>query len=543
METPAQNIEADFSGLDAVQQRVQGQTNLSEAEVQQIRSTATPGIRLAAVRNLHSAHEAKDADSVLALIETSKVLGMEENPYGDKIIKALSAFYEPKAERTEETAPEPAETTTSKPKGLTRRNLLKRAGKTALGVLALEAATAAGSILQSSEETQTLEPTPTIVPEPKKEQLTTFDEFIKPLVEETRLRRKSRAAADPEYYHRIDKELNEDRINFLLLVTGTHLRPGLDPILHSASQIVSFDLKTKSLSFISITGDMRNPKAERYLKSHNGNDDFLGLYGIRTELVSINSSLDVGSKYGGQDEGNKLLRESFEDASGLSMDFQGTGTDGAVKDLVDNVLVSRTFPSAEGGIDFEVPLYLPLFDVDIDGIVYPAQEFKPGKRHFDGKDLVQYVKGQDTDKEGGGTWREGGMPHQRLHTFLEALPGAVTSNLLLIPLVAGRFVSFLKRQLDEGKFTLDFDIGNALNFDVLKSIIGRSFGFDIKKGKSIFIAASEWGGDGARLMGKESPDPDLWWMEIPENGDPNAKDLVTGYWQSIRNIVKQQLMG
>src|SRR5438046_2684753 len=72
--------------------------------------------------------------------------------------------------------------------------------------------------------------TPTIasetLPKLKEGETTVLDELLKPLIEEARRRRAERAEADPNYYRRVDKELNEDRLNILLFMKGKFLRNG-----------------------------------------------------------------------------------------------------------------------------------------------------------------------------------------------------------------------------------------------------------------------------------------------------------------------------
>lgn len=117
VEVPSQNVESaqpDYAGLNAIQQEVQGQENLSRASLQKIRTEVTPGIKLAAIRRLRSTHEEGQSDVVLETIRLANILGLgEKDPQGAEILNTLSSLYPPSPQ-----VPNPS-----------RRKLLKNAVK------------------------------------------------------------------------------------------------------------------------------------------------------------------------------------------------------------------------------------------------------------------------------------------------------------------------------------------------------------------------------------------------------------------------------
>lgn len=407
-----------------------------------------------------------------------------------------------------------------------RRRFIKR-GAAVTGV-----ALGAGVLSQIGRATDTLGLT--------NERLTVLDELIKPLIEEAKKRRKARAESDPNFYHRVDKELNEDRINILLFLKGTFLRHGLESTIHGANQIISFNTKRKTIDLISITSDVRGPKAERYAENK----------GHPSKRLSINSAYDtVKQSNGDETEAFRLMGESFEEATGLSMDFQGVSTSGIVKDFIDKMF---------GSIEVDVPYDFFAYKVDIDGVEHPDHTFKQGKQSMDGVKVVQYISADDYER----IWKDR-LHHHRKHLIFGAIREAVKRNLsnpVSKVKFGANFMAFLKPQLDQGKLKLDFDIGPLLNFGALADpkLIGRALGFDeIKDDQSILIVDPVYGGEGVRMVAADAEHnpktredldrgryPDLEWMQVPDNSNPDADDLVTDYWGKLggpRDIIKRKL--
>lgn len=403
------------------------------------------------------------------------------------------------------------------------------------------AAAAAGGYI-AGKVTPGIDVTP-ILPEAMRNQPTIFDEFIKPLLEEMLKRRRERAAADSNYYHRVDRQLNEGRINILLYGSGTMLRPGLDPGRFAANQILSLNVKRRTVNLISITSETRAPNVERYYKQTTGENPY---------ILSINNSFEIG--------GFDLMRETFEQATGLSMDFQMVFSDATIKAFVDEVL--------GGKLDVDIPYDHYTYKIIIDGVEYPAQQFKTGRHSLDAASIVQYMKGESLRK-----WEKGRLPHHRKHLIFDTLINAAKGN-LINPILAPNFVTnfrdFLNRQREKEKdgVVLDFDLSTAFDFDIFKGrkdrLAGRGLGFhELRVDKKIAMMNADMGGVGVRYVSEDAKtnpisDRDFkagvypidvqdetgrkWsGVAVPYNGNPSADDLITDYWAEPRRVVKEAL--
>jgi hypothetical protein len=392
--------------------------------------------------------------------------------------------------------------------------------------------------------TKSIQHTPTS-PEKSVEQPTILDELLKPLVSEALRRRKEKAATDPDYLYRVDTELNGDplkdevlRVNFLLRSNGTMVRPEVDPITHSAHQIISLDLKTKKVSLISITGDTRGPRAERYLQSK----------GEAPILKSINDSYDAGLKYEGQAGAFNLLATTFEEMSGLAMDFQMVFDDSVIKEFIDQV---------SGNIKVDLPYEFDVYKIMVDGVEEPADVFPEGEQELNGIKALQYMKGEDIDSQ-----KTGRQFHQRKSLILEAVAKKIKESLFSVVNFGKSFPPFLDTQLKKEKVKLDFDIKQLINFDIFKDprILGRVPGFnELSIINSIFLMDPYYGGEGIRTVASDAEEnpasrkdldsgefPSYYaGLEVPINGNPYG-DLVKDFWgqlQGPRDLIKRRLLG
>ena len=233
----------------------------------------------------------------------------------------------------------------------------------------------------------------------------------------------------------------------------------------------------------------------------------------------------------------------------LSVDFQVLGKSGAVKYFIDQVF---------GGLEVQVPYDFNTYKVEIDGVEYPDYPFKVGPTKMDGARVVQYIAADDYERN----W-PGRLYHHRKHIVIDALRKAVKNNLssLLDKGVFGtKLLAFFKRQLDQRLLKLDFEIGKLLNFGVFADpkSLGKPLGLDeIKEGQSVLIVDPVYEGEGVQMVKKDAEKnpkskteldryPDLWWLQIPPNSNPDSRDLVKDYWGvkgGPREIIKRRLYG
>lgn len=356
-----------------------------------------------------------------------------------------------------------------------------------------------------------------------KPQESLFSEFLKPFITEAMKQRAEREKADPEFSKRVDKQL-KDRINFLLFSYGESFSLQSGQIVNiGTDQIISLNTKTNTIDLISITHDTRTPEAEQYLR---------GL-GKQTPPTKIDGPYLVG--------GFDLMRKTFENATGLSMDFQAVLQDTAILRLIDKVFE---------GITVDIPTTITTERIAIEGKIYGQEVFEKGKRQLNGRQALQFMKGEDA----AGYVPERGF-HQRKHTILAALKEAFQNN-LPNPVFWTRLVTYLKDEKGErGGIKIDFDETTLLPSPLSVGttfLRTRNVG-SVKIGQSIFIMDAGIGDGGVQWVTanahenpktKEEIDKGIYQdlaMEIPLNADPYSSDLVSNYWQSTRQIIKQRL--
>ena len=78
---------------------------------------------------------------------------------------------------------------------------------------------------------------------------------------EAERRRAELAKTDPDHSRRIDKALNDGRVNFLLFGYGeTHEPPATEKAIIGSQTIISYDTHTRKADIISLTHDIRAPE-------------------------------------------------------------------------------------------------------------------------------------------------------------------------------------------------------------------------------------------------------------------------------------------
>lgn len=367
----------------------------------------------------------------------------------------------------------------------------------------------------------------------QKELTNVFDEVLKPFIETAFRKRAERMTNDTEYAHRVDTELNKDRINFVLFGYGeTFEPPAADKVIVGSHTIVSYDIKTKTFNMVSLTRDLRAPEIERFLENQ----------GKKTKSIKIDQAYPIG--------GFDLQRKTLEDATGLSVDFQIAMQDNVIKKLTDYTL---------GELEVDIPYDFDALPFYLDSVQYQGGHFSKGKQKLTGLQIIQFTK-----SIAGGEYDANKERSVRKHIVI---------NALLSQIIAKQTdVSFL---LKLGKFVTELPADKTINADFdFVSLIGNSiFKYVKQKGLSLFspgasekltkpnagksIALVDAGaspeGGGLQwstastspkvqkdLKEKKIEDPST---EVPtgEFVDPYAQDLISGYWPEARQFVKNKL--
>jgi hypothetical protein len=138
------------------------------------------------------------------------------------------------------------------------------------------------------------------------------------LVEEDRAARK---AADPEYSKRINEQLTQNRVNFLVFGYGEEHGETYADFGGSIS-IVSYDLITGKKTSISLSRDIRTPELETIITRANGEKQSQGPVTLREAFKR---------------KGFEGMREIAEKATGLSVDYQIVMKDTVLQDYLTQI--------------------------------------------------------------------------------------------------------------------------------------------------------------------------------------------------------------
>lgn len=352
------------------------------------------------------------------------------------------------------------------------------------------------------------------------------------LTNEAFRKRAERRRYESDYDSKIDEELNKNRMNVLLYSYGeTHEPPAIEKDIIGSATILSLDLETKKLSAISFTHDIRAPEIERFRNNY-------------PMPIKIYRAFENG--------GFGLMRQVYENATGLAIDYQVSIDERIFKKLVDEVF---------GRIDVQVPRDFGVYPIYFDGIKYPGRHFSEGILAMDGLTTLQFIKSvpvADKDKE---------IEHNaRKHLVFRAILGALSQDKFKIAGV----LRFVLDKVNREEVVYDSDYINARQilennkWVILSSLtkIGN-FGDVPEDDRTIYVVDSAHGDGGVSwVKSQEHTNPavrremengyyerlrsgggDPYAFEIPNGGDPYADDLVAGYWQSVRTLVRSRLLG
>lgn len=401
------------------------------------------------------------------------------------------------------------------------------------------------TVAPTATPTPTLAPTtmPTVAPTPtlalvavkshQKPEDSLFDMLLKPFVNEAQRRRGERVKKDPEYARRVDKELNEGRVNFLLFGYGeTHEPPATEIAIIGSDTIVSYDTRTRQVDLISLTHDIRAPEIEQELR----------LRASRVPVQKIDQAYHVG--------GFKLMRKVLENATGLSMDFQVTFKDTVIQDMVDQVFE---------GVEVDVPAEFKVHPFYLNGKKYSQGYFPKGKQKLNGTQVIQFIK---TVPIAEGYYGRSLEHNARKHLVFQALREALNKHSTDRGFWL-RSSAFVTGELVTGAIVYDFDplslmVNNigSIGPDLGKYVVGRKGGgIGLPKiDKTKYIVDLAHGDGGVQWVNPDTQDPFMKRdiqngvyavfhdTEVPFNGDPYATDLATHYWGSVRSLVKRSLM-
>jgi LytR_cpsA_psr family len=380
----------------------------------------------------------------------------------------------------------------------------------------------------SSGEPPADRPVPTPLPAPvvSQVQVNFVADLMQPLIEEAHRRRAAREKEDPQgYARRIDKQLNQNRINFLVYGYGTTYEPPFPPGYKGSIAVYSLDLRTLQIASVTLNHDIRAPEVERYLLSQGRR-----VPPTRIDQVYLNGGFD-------------LLRTTVEDATSLSMDFQLAFQDSVVKNVVDEVF---------GGLVVDVPYVFEAAPIYFENNQYPALHYAQGRQKLNGLQALQFIKAINAQlgKTKYDPTKELAVRKQIItQSVLEAVKRE-TAN----PFFWAKMLSFLRRTLDKKDIAYDFDAADLLFKTISQYVAGGARGqkMPISVTRSVYVVDWKVGDGGVQwVTGSINPimQRDLKngvyvdiAMSVPiGKADPYASDLAAGYWTSVRQLVRQRL--
>jgi hypothetical protein len=355
-----------------------------------------------------------------------------------------------------------------------------------------------------------------------------FERILKPFLHESQRARTDRAEADPKYWKRVDRQLNASRLNFLLFGYGeTHEPPLTERAFIGSITIFSYDYRSQSIDLVSLTHDIRAPEIEHHLMAEGQQN---------VGPIKIDRAYHTG--------GFPLLRRTIEDATGLAIDYQIAFREEAIAGATDRVF---------GGIDVDVPLPFRVNAFYMDGVKHPPGAFAQGRQRMNGLQVIQFIKTVPVEQTYDARLEHNARKHLIFRSLMDSLRAQVGDVAFL-----GRAALFFTGELAGNSIDHDFDVKGLLVENLWRLITDRgdsSGGEHTVPGirRTIYIvdpASGDGGVQWVRANAHTNPitrrDMDAGKytelaMEVPYNGDPNAADLVTGYWPDVRQLISSRL--
>jgi hypothetical protein len=361
-----------------------------------------------------------------------------------------------------------------------------------------------------------------------------FDQFVQSLLDESARRRATWQAEDPQYAHRVDANLNAQRLNVALLGFGEeHEQTYADTGI--SVTILSLNLQTWDLMSISLSRDIRAPELE----------DQSAQQPPRWPVT-----LRTAYKAGGFEQ----VRTVLEDATGLAIDFQV---------LMKDVFVRNYLDAVNGPVELVVPQDFSTNTYRLDGVDHPADFIAAGRQTLSTDRAMTFVLGEVLDPQGRADERS-----FRKDLLLKTLSCQARQHFAAHDVgFALGLARFSVGELKSQDLTADFDIqlltgalGNlAQAFVTSGGQVDATFP-QLGSGRELVIHDEAFGDGGVRRVHSMAQSPEEHgirvnplvaeeiqlgslapYMLIPPSGNPYATDLVTDYWASVRDLIRAQL--
>jgi len=334
------------------------------------------------------------------------------------------------------------------------------------------------------------EPLPNPSQEPTEAPFTYFDKYVYPaLFEIAQKRRLEKASLDSDYWNRVDSELNEDRVNFVLLGLGS------EGLLTDSNHMMSLKKGENEIRSVTIHRDTEAPEVSRFKKDNNA--------------YRINQAHFIG--------GMPLVEQVLEDATGLAADYIVVLDMNVLPRAVEDVFGNRLEVCIPWEIDDVMMGYFP-----------------QGLQKLDGEEVLSVSRARYY----GSNENRNIVQQYVLRAIVRRAKAELSGNLISAADFIRRGYLFYDKETEAGNILTNFD--KALFLDIAKNLAsqlinggeeGKAQGFGLPYFSGRHHVRFESAGDSADRYRKK-----------PQGGDAAAADLVARYWFSARQEVKDFLL-
>jgi hypothetical protein len=242
------------------------------------------------------------------------------------------------------------------------------------------------------------------------------------------------------------------------------------------------------------------------------------------------------------------MRQTLEDATGLSMDYQVAIEEASFGALTDDVFQ---------GITVDVPMDFTVNPFYLDGKKYPEGSFTRGVHTLDGTRVLQFIKTVPIEQIYDKSLEHNARKHLIVKSMMDTFANRSDDMLFW-----WRALQFLNKETGSRSVAYDFDVKSLLINNV-NEILGTVH-MALATGESTASAMPEidrtvyivdpgsgdggvqWVLENAHVNPVTRKDVELGTYtdiatEVPYNGNPHADDLVTRYWADLRAVVAARL--
>ncbi len=329
--------------------------------------------------------------------------------------------------------------------------------------------------------------------------------FLPRIVKEVRQIREQRVKEDMDYLKRIDRELNEGRINGVLLGIGK------EGTMTDSILIFSYHLPTNTAFLLSVPRDLESPEVLRVGKN------------------SAWSRINFAYQLGGID----LVKEVLENATGLSMDLATVSRFDVLEDVID-----KTVRYVE--VDVKEAISDPRYPTK-EGAGFDPFYLKQGRQQLNGPTALKYVRSRL--HQGGSDYVRAGRQQEVLAAFFQRLVEEVQKSPFNKGHLALNLRNVLLEKINQGRLKPDFDLEGLFSPALLEIVKMTGEGILQQFSGGWELGAPEMKGlvisnrnfvTGAGIEGVA--------ITMVRGGNPTSSNPREAYWKPIRQEVRKQLL-